>query len=90
MAFLPAAWFMGNAYFCSVVSDKDDTGRMIGLIPFALSCGAIIGPPVFGWLLNSYGFTAAYWFCAITFVLGTTIIIFLNQSTNGDTDASTA
>ena len=90
MAFLPAAWFMGNAYFCSVVSDKDDTGRMIGLIPFALSCGAIIGPPVFGWLLNSYGFTAAYWFCAITFVLGATIIIFLNQSTNGDTDASTA
>ncbi|HIG67421.1 MAG TPA: MFS transporter [Porticoccaceae bacterium] len=90
MVFLPAAWFMGNAYFCSVVSDKDDTGRMIGLIPFALSCGAIIGPPVFGWLLNSYGFTAAYWFCAIAFVSGATIIIFLNQSTNGDTDASTA
>ena len=86
MIFLPAAWFMGNAYFCSVVSDKDDTGRMIGLIPFALSCGAIIGPSVFGWLIDNYGFSSAYWFCALSFGTGATIILFLNRSTHGDSN----
>ncbi|MBT5602218.1 MAG: MFS transporter [Gammaproteobacteria bacterium] len=80
MAVLPTAWFFANVYFCSVISEHDQSGRMIGLIPFSLACGALVGPGLFGWVIDGYGYVASYGLCAILFAIGTALILFLNQS----------
>ena len=80
MAILPTAWFFSNVYFCSVISENDLSGRMIGLIPFSLACGALVGPGLFGWVIDGVGYAASYWICAILFAIGTALILFINQS----------
>jgi len=79
MLVLPTAWFFCNVYFCSIISDNDLSGRMIGLVPFSLACGALVGPALFGWIIDGYGYTASYWLCGLLFATGTGLILFLNQ-----------
>jgi predicted MFS family arabinose efflux permease len=79
MLLLPAGWFFGNAYFYTIITLHDQSERMAGLIPFALALGALIGPGLFVAAKEAFGLSGSYWVSAGLFVLGTSIILKLDQ-----------
>jgi len=79
MLLLPAGWFFGNAYFYTVITFHDKSGRMAGLIPFALALGALIGPGLFVAAKSAFGLSGSYWVSVGLFVFGTSIILRLDH-----------
>ena len=54
---LPLAYYVAITYIMAVIADVDDTGKMAGLMSFALAVGAAGGPALFG-ALNDAGHSA--------------------------------
>jgi len=57
LVILPLAYYLAITYIMAVIADVDGTGKMAGLMSFALAVGAAGGPAIFGALTDA-GFSA--------------------------------
>ncbi|MEH6579517.1 MAG: MFS transporter [Amphritea sp.] len=79
MAIFPAAYYFSLAYLFGIISDADVSGRYASLIASALALGAVVGPGVFGLILDSSGQNAGYLFAGLMIALGGVIFIWMEH-----------
>ena len=83
---LPLAYYFGISYLFSIVVATDVSGRISGLMSFALAVGSAVGPALFGALKDSDGpVLTAMAACIGT---GAIIFIFINIRVTSTTGAS--
>lgn len=79
VAVLPTAYYFGLAYFFGIIADADKSGRFVGLIPFALAVGALIGPAVFGFIKAMLDLNSAYIMTGIAIIVGACLAIWTHR-----------
>lgn len=73
----PLAYYISLSFILSVIADADSNGRIASLMSFALACGALLGPGVFGYLREAGGGTEL-WLIAFALGGGIALIIWVD------------
>ena len=73
---LPLTYYFGISYLFSIVVDTDTSGRISGLMSFALAVGSAVGPGIFGALKSSDG--PVLTLMAACIASGAIVFIFIN------------
>jgi predicted MFS family arabinose efflux permease len=73
--FYSLGWNLWMPYQLSSISQVDDSGRIMGIVPLAQAFGVSLGPLIAGQLLNGNDYLVINWMGAVTAVLA--LIVFL-------------
>ncbi|MDJ0923205.1 MAG: MFS transporter [Acidimicrobiia bacterium] len=78
-----AAWGWAGLFTFAVVRDNPNApAAATGVTQLGKYVGAAAGPPVFGWIADTFSFTAAWWFSTTVLLVAATLILYVrNQRT---------
>lgn len=73
---LGLGWGWGGVLFLFVIRLYPlRSGRAVGIVFMGAYAGGVLGPPVFGWVVDSMGFRAAWLFSALCMVIAAGILV---------------
>ena len=76
----PLAYYVSLSFTLSVIADADHNGLVSSLMSFALACGALIGPILFGYIRDSFP-GAELWFIVCALGSGIALILWVHRHT---------
>lgn len=69
------------------LSARADLGVNFGVITVGVTLGGSIAPPLYGWIIESTGFTAAFYLIGVFGVLGAGLVVAIVRTYNTDPEA---